>query len=403
MRSHESNVNLVHRLTQITQRRKIMFLSGLFRQKMFRLIAIPALVIALLVANFGLAFAATDSSGAVYVQTNQASGNAIAIFNRSTDGVLTLSTTVPTGGLGTGAGLGSAASVILSNDGRWLFAVNAGSNEISAFHVDANGLTLVDKVASSGTLPTSLALYKGLLYVLNAGGNGNITGFVVDQAGKLAPIAGSTRPLSNSNSGAAPGPAQVSFSPDGRTLVVSEKATSIIDTYIVGKDGLASGPTTHPSSGITPFGFAFTQQGALVVSEAFGSAPLGSAVSSYDVSNGQFSVISASVPTGQTAACWIAVSKNGKFAYSTNAGSGSVSAYRVGSDGSLSLIDGAAGITGDGTSPTDATVSNDGQYLYVLNGRTHNISAFTIQADGTLENIGTFEGLPVGSAGITSW
>lgn len=166
---------------------------------------------------------------------------------------------------------------------------------------------------------------------------------------------------------------------------------------------MAPGPAVHPSSGATPFGFAFTQQDALIVSEAFGGAALASAVSSYNLSDGGLDVISSSVPTGQTAACWIAVSKNGKFAYSTNAGSGSVSAYRVGTDGSLSLIDGAAGITGSGTSPIDATVSNNGQYLYVLNGRTHNISAFEIHADGTLSSIGTFEGLPAGSAGISSW
>lgn len=375
-----------------------MSLSRLFHQKIFKLITVPALVIALLIGNVGFVFAANDNPGAVYVQTNQASGNAITIFNRSTDGVLTLSETVSTGGLGTGAGLGSEASVVLSNSGRWLFAVNAGSNEVSAFRVEAGGLTLVDKVSSGGTLPISLALHKNILYVLN-GGSGNITGFTIDPSGHLIALAGSTRPLSSNSAG----PAQVSFSPDGKTLVVTEKATSMIDIYAVGNDGLASGPAFYPSSGVTPFGFAFTQQGALVVSEAFGGAPLASAVSSYAVSNGQLSLISGSVPTGQTAACWIAVSKNGKFAYSTNAGSGSVSAYRVGTDGSLSLIDGAAGITGDGTSPIDATVSNNGQYLYVLNGRTHNISAFAIQADGTLVKIGTFEGLPAGSVGITSW
>jgi 6-phosphogluconolactonase len=339
----------------------------------------------------------------VYIQTNRPSGNEIAVFTRAADGTLTLSDTVSTGGLGTGSGLGSQGSVILSNNGRWLFTVNAGSNGISVFSVSANGLTLVDKVSSGGTLPTSLTLYKDLLYVLNAGGTGSITGFVVDQAGHLAPLAGSTRPLSNEGAGAAPAPAQVSFNRDGSMLVVTERASNMIDTYIVGKDSLASGPTTHPSSGATPFGFAFTQQGALIVSEAFGGAPLASAVSSYDVANAGLEVISASVPTGQTAACWIAVSKNGKFAYSTNAGSGSVSAYRVGTDGSLSLIDGDAGITGDGTSPIDASVSNNGQYLYVLNGRTHNISAFAIQADGTLVSIGIFEGLPAGSSGIVAW
>jgi 6-phosphogluconolactonase len=380
-----------------------MSLSNPVRQKLFRPIAIFLLMLSMLFANFGTALASNEAPGAVYVQTNQSAGNSIAIFNRATDGSLTLSAMVPTGGLGTGAGLGSEGSVVLSNDGRWLFVTNAGSNEISSFRVDANGIALADKVASGGTLPISLAIYKNMLYVLNAGGSGNITGFTVDPFGKLVSLAGSTRPLSNNNVGAAPGPAQVSFSPDGRTLVVTEKASSMIDTYAIGKDGMASGPTVNPSSGITPFGFAFTQQGALVVSEAFGGATLASAVSSYNVVNGGLSVVSASVPTGQTAACWIAVSKNGKFAYSTNAGSGSVSAYQVGTDGSLSLIAGAAGITGDGTSPVDATVSNDGQYLYVLNGKTHNISAFAIQADGTLHNVGMFEGLPAGSAGVTSW
>jgi 6-phosphogluconolactonase len=374
-----------------------MFLSSLLGHKVFRTITMFALLLSLLFVNVGVSFADTSQPGAVYVQTNQASGNAIAIFDRSADGTLTFSGTVPTGGMGTGSGLGSQGSVILSNDGRWLFAVNAGSSEISVFRADVNGLTLTDKASSGGTMPTSLTLHKDLLYVLNAGGSGNITGFTVDQAGQLAPLAGSTRPLS----GAATAPAQISFSRDGSMLVVTERATNSIDTYVVGSDGLASGPAVHASSGMTPFGFAFTQQGALIVSEAFGGAALASAVSSYDVSNGGLSVISASVPTGQTAACWIAVSKNGKFAYSTNAGSGTVSAYRVGTDGSISLIEGAAGVAGEG--PIDASVSNNGQYLYVLNGRTHNISAFAIQADGTLISIGIFEGLPAGSAGIMAW
>src|ERR1051325_3014735 len=193
-----------------------MFLSRSFHRKAFRWIAIPTLIIMLLAVNVGLVFAANDHPGAVYVQTNQASGNTIAIFNRSTDGGLALSATVPTGGLGTGAGLGSEGSVILSNDGRWLFATNAGSNEISAFRVQVNGLTLVDKVASGGTLPISLALYKNRLYVLNAGASGNISGFTVDQSGKLTSLAGSPRLLSNNGIGAAPRPAQVSFSPTGK-------------------------------------------------------------------------------------------------------------------------------------------------------------------------------------------
>jgi len=375
----------------------------LFRRKTPRLMAIVLLVLSLLSATFGVASAASGEPGAVYVQTNQADGNAIAVFSRSSDGALALTATVPTGGSGTGSGLGSQGSLILSENGRMLLTVNAGSNDISIFRVEPNGLTLLNRVASGGIRPTSLTLYKKLLYVLNAGGSGSITGFVLDQSGGLTPIPGSTRPLSNNGAGAAPAPAQISFSRDGGTLVVTERATNLIDTYTVDRDGVASDPVPQASSGVTPFGFAFTQQGVLIVSEAFGGAPLASAVSSYHVSEGGIGVISPSVPTGQTAACWIAVSKNGRFAYSTNAGSGSVSAYQVGTDGSLSLIEGRAGVTGDGTSPIDASVNGNGQFLYVLNGRTHDISAFAIQADGTLVGIGTFVGLPAGSAGITSW
>ena len=203
-----------------------MSLSVLFQQKMFKLVTIVAIVLALVMANFGIVSAAGVAPGAVYVETNQATGNAIAIFNRSTDGTLSFDTMVSTGGFGTSAGLGSEGAIALSNDGRWLFAVNAGSNDISSFRVDVNGLTLVGKVASGGMTPISLTLYKNLLYVLNGGGNGNITGFTVDPFGKLNIIAGSSRPLSSNNAG----PAQVSFSPDGSTLVVTEKATSMIDT-----------------------------------------------------------------------------------------------------------------------------------------------------------------------------
>ncbi len=373
--------------------------SALPVRKTLRGIAILALVLASLSINAGAALAAGSGLNAVYVQTNQPSGNSIAVFDRAADGSLQLSETVSTGGLGTGASLASARSVILSQDGQWLFAVNAGSNDVSVFRVSASGLALVDRAASGGSLPISVTNYKDLVYVLNSGGAGNITGFTVDNAGQLAAIPGSTQPLS----GAGVSPAEVAFSTDGSTLVVTEKSTSMIDTYAVDANGVAAGPVPHASSGSTPYGFAFTQQGYLIVSEAFGGAPLASAVSSYDVSGNQLSVISPSVATGQTAACWIAISRNGKFAYSTNAGSGSVSAYRVGNDGSLSLIDGAAGITGAGTSPIDAGVSVDGQSLYVLNGATHDLSAFAIQADGALIKIGTFEGLPAGSSGLAAW
>lgn len=370
--------------------------------RLFRLAALVMLLAAAL-ATGGQVASAQGGPGAVYVLTNQPAGNEVAMYDRAADGSLSLVGAVPTGGLGTGAGLGSQGALMLSDDGRWLFAVNAGSSEVSVFAVGPHSLTLTDKAPSGGSRPTSLTYRKGLLYVLNTGDPGTITGFVLGNDGRLTPLAGSTRPLSNSGAGMAPAPAQVSFSPSGDVLVVTERASNLIDVFTVGPDGIISGATTYPSSGATPFGFAFTQQGTLVVSEAFGGTPDASAVSSYAASASEFRVISASSPTGETAACWVAVSKNGKFAYSANAGDASVSAYRVANDGSLTLIDGRAGITGAGTAPIDMAMSHNSQYLYVLSARSQNVVAFAADSAGGLTLIGSFGGLPLGTAGVAAW
>src|SRR5207244_1289562 len=170
--------------------------------------------------------------------------------------------------------------------------------------------------SSGGVRPISVTNYHNLLYVLNAGGAGNITGLTVGNDGSLTSIAGSTRLLSNS----AAGPAQVQFSPKGDVLVVTEKNTNMIDTYSVNGDGTATGPHSYSASGVTPFGFAFTNKGDIIVSEAFGGAANGSAASSYWVgSDGGLGVISPSSPTHQTSACWVAVTNNGRYAYTTNA------------------------------------------------------------------------------------
>ena len=354
-------------------------------------------VLALLMTTFAWSGAALAASapGAVYVLTNAASGNAVAIFDRAGDGTLTAAGSVATGGLGTGGGLGSQGALILSDNNRWLFAVNAGSNEISSFAVDHAGLTLVDRVSSGGLRPISLTVHNDLLYVLNAGGSGNITGFRVGADGTLTPLAGSTQPLSS----AAAGPAQVQFSPDGRLLVVTEKATNMIDTYTVGADGIAAGPISQPSAGSVPFGFAFDTRGRLIVSEAFG------AVSSYTVdAQGVLGVISASVPDHQRAPCWLVITKNGRYAYTANAGSDSISGYAVAPDGSLSLLDadGVTGLTGAGGHPIDMDLSQNSQYLYALNSGNGTIAAFRVQADGSLTSLTGAGGLPAGAVGLAA-
>jgi 6-phosphogluconolactonase (cycloisomerase 2 family) len=262
-------------------------------------------------------------------------------------------------------------------------------------------LVLTDVVASGGEMPKSLTVDGDLLYVLNSAGAGTITGFEVSNAGKLTPLAGSTRGLSGA---AMTDPAQIQFSPDGNFLIVTEKATSLIDVYTIDADGLPGDAVVHQSSGTTPFGFGFSTQGFLIVSEAFGGAPEASAVSSYDLStDAMLNVVSPSMATTQTATCWIEVSRNGHFAYTTNTGSGTISGYSVNpQSGALTLLDeGVAAETGVGSAPIDMALSRDGRFLYVLNSGTDEIIGFEVSAgNGGLTPLLESHMVPDGANGL---
>lgn len=359
-----------------------------------------ALVAAATAALVGLSLVpavvhAATPRNAVYVLSNQPAGNRVLVFHRAADGTLAQAGSVDAGGIGTGGGLGSQGAIVVDDAGQYLYAVNAGSSSIASFHITPDGLERVDVIASGGTMPTSLTVHGDLLYVLNAGGTGSITGFTVDH-GDLSALTNSARPLS----GAATAPAQVSFSPDGDELVVTERATQRIDLYDVDRDGYATGPTVEPSAGVTPFGFGFDNKGHVIVSEAFGGAADASAVSSYDLADGDLTTISASVSTTETAACWIAVTTNGRFAYAGNAG-GSVSGYGVAPDGTLTLLDADGRTAAPGAGVTDLAASRDSQFLY---GRLGNgtVGAWAIAADGSLSPLGATAGLPAGAAGIAA-
>jgi 6-phosphogluconolactonase (cycloisomerase 2 family) len=357
-----------------------------------RTVALFVSFAALLLAAATAGAAGKAHTGFVYTLTNSPAGNAVAVFVRTDDGTLAPAGTVATGGLGTGANLGSQGSVIV--DGRKLFAVNAGDNSISYFRIRHGGLELQDRIASGGSLPTSLTIHGHVLYVLNAGGSGNITGFTV-RHDALAPLAGSTQPLGAGSAG----PAQVSFSPSGKTLVVTEKASSTIDTYAVGAHGIAAAPIVNPAAGNTPFGFDFDKRGDVLTSDAAGSA------SSYAVAeNGSLSVISGAVATHQGAPCWLVTSNDGRYAYTANAAGGTISGFAVGHDGSLSLLDssGATGNLGAGSHPLDEIVSRDGKFLHVLVDGTHMVGTFRIGHDGGLTWLGAVGTLPPGDVGLAT-
>ncbi|MGD8496853.1 MAG: beta-propeller fold lactonase family protein [Gemmatimonadales bacterium] len=347
----------------------------------------------------GSAAASLAGPGAVYVTSNAATGNEILAFERASDGQLAPAVAYPTGGLGTGAGLGNQASLVLTRDHRYLYTVNAGSGDISTFAVERDGLRPIgDPVSSGGERPISLTVHGDLLYVLNAGGAGGIAGFRIGANGLPSAIAGSIRPLGS----AAAGPAQIGFTPNGRALVVTEKATNTITTYAVGSDGRAGAPLTRASAGPTPFGFNFNQRGDLVVSEAAGGAAGASSASTYRVSaDASLSLVSAAIATTQTAACWIAVSPNGSYAFTTNTGSGTVSRLAVGPGGALELDDPTAGISGAGSLPQDAAFTSGGGFLYVRNNGG-SVGAFRVGNGGELTHIADFGPLPAGANGLAA-
>jgi 6-phosphogluconolactonase (cycloisomerase 2 family) len=341
--------------------------------------AILSLIAVLFCLWVGTSFAADrDTPGAVYAMTNAAGGNEIIIFDRKANGELTEVGTIATDGDGSGGGLdplGSQGSLVLSQDHRWLLAVNAGSDEISVFKVLPEGLSLVDVVGSGGDFPVSVTIYHDLVYVLNAS-TPNITAFTLSFAGELTPVANSTRSL---GSGAF---AQVGFDPQGNNLVVTDKGEREILVFSLESDGTPSAaPVTTASSGVAPFGFIFDRRGHLLVSEA-GSG----AASSYRIlPDDTLEVISASVPNGEAATCWIAGNKRGDI-FTSNTASGSVSAYKLlAGNGRLLLRDPTASVAP--SSPIDIAITADGRFLYALDPGAGSVHMFRIDRDGGLTDL----------------
>jgi 6-phosphogluconolactonase (cycloisomerase 2 family) len=335
---------------------------------------------------------AAGSVGAVYVLSNQPSGNAVVVYARAADGTLSPAGSYATGGSGTGGSLGSQGAVVVDADASHLYAVDAGSSTVTSFRIDGSGLQRIGTVPSGGATPISVAVHGDRLYALNAGGAGNVASFAVDD-GALTPLAGGSHGLS----GGGTGPAQVAVTPDGGRLVVTEKATSTVDVLDLDPSGRPVSLVATASAGAVPFGFDFDNKGHLLVSEAAAST-----ASSYDVTSSGVSVISAAVPTTENAACWLVAANNGKFAYTGNAGGSlSISGFSVGTGGSLELLTpgGKTGVAPAGVS--DLALSGNSHFLYARLG-DGSVASFVVAHDGSLSSLPVVGGLPAGAAGIAA-
>lgn len=334
--------------------------------------------------------------GAVFVQLNSESGNEIAAYPRGDDGLLGAPTTYPTGGLGgteVGApldALASQGSLVLDRERRTLLAVNAGSDTITTFAVRGDRLAQASVLPSGGQFPSSIAVHRDLVYVLNAGGDGAISGFRY-RHGSLEPLPGSTRSLSLRNANPPvfiSAPAQVGFSKDGRTLIVTTKNHNQLLTFPVDKrTGLpAPAPIATASAGPVPFSFVVDQRGTLHVTEAGTGA-----ISSYSVGrDGSLGLLGSSASTGGAALCWnIQV---GDTIFGSNAGSDTLSAWAVQRRGAATLTNPVAATTGAG--PIDLAASRDGRYLYTQEAVAGTLGVYKVSRDGGLERLQTVSGLP---------
>jgi 6-phosphogluconolactonase len=347
--------------------------------------------------------------GHVYVNDNTKGTNTIGAFDRHADGTLTplAGSAFPTGGAGTGTGLAEQGAIQITSDGRFVIAVDAGSDQVSVLRIHPDGsLRLVSHgvVSSGGAQPDSVAVFGDLVYVANSGtGDANYTGFRLGSNGRLFPIPGSTVLLA-----ANAAPADVLFNGTGTKLVGTEVGTSVIDSFTVGFGGRLTKAPGSPftAQGLGPFGSEFrpTNPDQLFVSNAHNVGAGTGTISAYtDSRDGTLTSIGASpFADDQTAPCWIEVTHDGQFLFTVNTGSGEISRFSIAPDGSLTLLGSTpVGQTG-GVGAVDARLSPDGQFLYVDESRIGKVGAFAVNG-GNLTELSTSPfALPAGAtpAGI---
>lgn len=352
------------------------------------------------------AFAANPGTGAsahVYLDGNTTGANTIVAYDRHADGTLTAIPGSPfaAGGSGLGRGLGSQGAVQLTDDGQYLLAVDAGSNQISVLRVGPDGSVGPvpgSPFASNGIDPNSITVHGSLVYVSNAGngGPGNYTGFRLNAAGRLTPIPGSTFDVP---ADAAPG--QILLNGDGTKLAATRVGSSQIDSFTVGHDGrLTAAPgSPYAAQGLGSFGSDFrpTDPNQLFVSNAHNGAGLGTVSAFTDTADGTLvSIGNSPFADQQTAPCWVTISNDGRYLFAVNTGSGTVSRYAIDPSGSLTLLGSTPVNSGGGVGGTDAALTPSSQNLYVNETAAHGVAEFAVNGGDLTELPGSPVALPSG-------
>jgi 6-phosphogluconolactonase len=378
--------------------------------KLPRVVVLSALALAGTTVPSGAAYAAptlfdhhaSGVVGHVYLNDNTAGENTVAGFDRHADGSLSPTPGSPfdAGGAGLGTGLASQGAIQLSSDGRFLLAVDAGSNQVSALRLGSHGVPspVGAPVSSGGSEPVSIAVAGDLVYVANAGaGETDVTGFRLSPSGALHAIPGSTVALP-----AGSGPDDVLFDPTGHRLVVDLDNTSSIASFHVDRAGLLEAAPGSPiaAQGPGPFGAEFrpTNPSQLFVSNAHGGTGNGTVSAFLVARTGQLAPISASPFADlQTAACWVEISHDGRFLFTVNTGSGTISRYAINPDGSLVLL-GSTPVGTAGAGAVDERLSPDGRTLLVDASKAGVVASFAVNGGELTQLESSPTPLPAGAA-----
>ena len=343
----------------------------------------------------------TSANGNVYVMDNNPAGNEVVAYFRTRTGRLINIGSHATQGLGAGDNaaadpLGGQNSMILSSNRQYLYVVNAGSDDISVFNLARFGRpVLVQTISSNGDFPVSMTINGNILYVLNSGSDGTISGYRI-RRGRLVPIANSTRALGLGAESFPQGdarnlaPGDISFDRLNRRLLITYAGGGNggeLLTFELNDDNTpVETAEVVASQGAVPFSLDFSRNGTAVIAEASGSL----SSYNYNENNGLINVSSV-IANGQQATCWVVLTND--FAYTTNTVSGTISQYDISRRGELSLVN-ATAASGIGL-PIDFGLTRDNRLMYVVSSSEGGVRGFSVnRRTGQLTDIGLFPGLP---------